>query len=1649
MKTLFPSTIALLASCAWLLSATPVLANLPGGGTGTGPDVTLTDNGNGTVTMANGIVSILITKSGATVNQINYTYNNGGGTVTNQVLAGGKNGGQLYWEFGGFGGNPFAYSVVANNGSYAEVSLFTGSATNGTVDVHFSMLRGSPGFYVTPIWSHRAQDGPQGTGEERDNIYIAPYFNWMSVDARHDRELGIGASSVPAFFSPKENALVTSGILQGTYDDKYKFSADFGVERVWGWSSVSDPAIGFAGKNIGIWHVLASAEFYNGGPLKSELMDAPMVNMINGGHYYMGTDSNFGNGEVWTRVSGPYFIYLNNVPGTLTDPVQTSRALLADAQAQAAAEQTAWPYSWMNNPNYAPAAQRGTVTGKFVINDAFNPNATASNLWVGVVQQPITIDNVYDFQQWMKPYQFWVKSDTNGNFTIPDVIAGNNYTLYAFGQGAAGTFMSKNQTGGNPPLLFNLPASQFAVAVTGGATNNLGTVTWTPTRVGPTVFEIGYPDRTSGKFRHGDDWYVGDLGPSPNSPSPIWTKFMEFPYDYPNGLNYVVGQNRWGTDWNFIQPPVIDLAGNENPSSSTITFNLASAPAGGSTASLLLGIASDDNGPLIVTVNGINLGSGVATGVPTTSLPTTGFFPSYSGSDANIREQNHAAYSDERLTFAGSLLHTGNNTINIAIRMAGGASFFNHAMYDYLRLEMTGYVPPAPASVTAYAGNNSVLLSWPVTPGATSYNILRSTTSGSGYVAVTNGVVGPVCGSGPANVTFVDNTAVNGTTCYYVVRAANPVNASGNSPQSSGVIPASSLSTSPPATPTGLAVASSNNAVTLNWTAAPGANFYTVYRGTVVNLLGYVTFYIVLSDTTTNTTYTDASGTLGCTYSYFVTATGAGGTSAASAAVIAKPVPPPPATPPGNVRLTDTLTSSNQTARITWSPVSGAVGYILYRATSPTGPFTFPNNYVMSMTTTNWTDGGLNTNALYAYMIVAMNAGGISGNSAIVSTPPAAPASLNAYPANAQIQLVWSAAAGATNYVIKRGTSSGNETTTVATTTNTAYTNTGLVNGTTYFYLVTASGSGGASLNSPEASATPFVGPPGIYWINALTASAQNWNVNSNWSNGAAFPNAAQATAIVNAPVGANQTINLNQAITVGALSLGAAGGAFNVAGNGGALTFDNTPGQASLVELSPSKGDTISAPVTLNSALNISNAAASPLTLSGTISGPNGVTYLGSGPVTLTASNSYTGSTLIQNATVNLANDIANQYAFGAGAITLDQGTLNMYDNRNTYNSASWNLVVPAGSTGTLNADSRCYLYGSLTGGGTLNFYPPYVRTELDGDWSGFTGQINVTGSDFRVNNTYGYGNAWLNLNGGVNAYSLNGAMTVGAISGSSGTLMSGTAWTVGARNTDATFAGTIAGNSVTKVGGGAWTLTGNNTYAGGTTISGGTLLVNNAAGSGTGSGAVAVNSGGTLAGGGIIAGAVTVNSGGAFAPGNPLGALTVSNDLTLAAGSATFMQVRPAPLTNDAVTISGTLTQGGTLNVTNLGGAPANGDSFKLFNAANYSGSFAGFVLPPLTGNLVWNTNALKNSGTLSVVVLTAPAIAGLQIVGGNLALNGSGGVNGWPYVILTATNLAAAQWTPVATNQFDAAGNFSAILTNAAAPGRSQLFFRLQLQ
>ena len=114
-----------------------------------------------------------------------------------------------------------------------------------------------------------------------------------------------------------------------------------------------------------------------------------MNNELMTDEFSMGGDGHFDTNESWTKVCGPWFTYMNSVP-TSYGTTQAAQALFQDAQAQDAAEKAAWPYPWFQNAAYAPAAGRGTVTGRIYIADRTNNLTNAGGLWVGLIQQPFT-----------------------------------------------------------------------------------------------------------------------------------------------------------------------------------------------------------------------------------------------------------------------------------------------------------------------------------------------------------------------------------------------------------------------------------------------------------------------------------------------------------------------------------------------------------------------------------------------------------------------------------------------------------------------------------------------------------------------------------------------------------------------------------------------------------------------------------------------------------------------------------------------------------------------------------------------------------------------------------------------------------------------------------------------------------------------------------------------------------------------------------------------------------------------------------------------------------------------------------------------------------------------------------------------------------
>ncbi|MFC4307168.1 lytic polysaccharide monooxygenase [Cohnella boryungensis] len=184
---------------------------------------------------------------------------------------------------------------------------------------------------------------------------------------------------------------------------------------------------------------------------------------------------------------------------------------------------------------------------------------------------------------------------------------------------------------------------------------------------------------------------------------------------------------------------------------------------------------------------------------------------------------------------------------------------------------------------------------------------------------------------------------------------------------------------------------------------------------------------------------------------------------------------PAPAAPTGL-----TATAGNAQVTLSWTASTGATSYTVKRSATAGGPYT----NVDTVSTTSYVNTGLTNGTTYYYVVSASNSAGSSANSAQVSatptggtTPvPAAPTGLTATAGNAQVTLSWTASTGATSYTVKRSATAGGPYTNVDTVSTTSYVNTGLTNGTTYYYVVSASNSAGSSANSAQVSATPTGG---------------------------------------------------------------------------------------------------------------------------------------------------------------------------------------------------------------------------------------------------------------------------------------------------------------------------------------------------------------------------------------------------------------------------------------------------------------------------------------------------------------------------------------------------------------------------------------------
>ncbi len=234
-----------------------------------------------------------------------------------------------------------------------------------------------------------------------------------------------------------------------------------------------------------------------------------------------------------------------------------------------------------------------------------------------------------------------------------------------------------------------------------------------------------------------------------------------------------------------------------------------------------------------------------------------------------------------------------------------------------------------------------------------------------------------------------------------------------------------------------------------------------------------------------------------------------------------------------------------------------------------------------------------------------------------------------------------------------------------------------------------------------------------------------------------------------------------------------------------------------------------------------------------------------------------------------------------------------------------------------------------------------------------------------FHMNSTGG--NARLITNaGGITNFSVGffSGASAGSIAGAGSYLLGAKTLTVGGNGDTTTVSGVISGDggSLVKTGAGTLTLSGANTYTGVTTVDAGKLVVNGSIVS-----AVTVN-GGTLGGAGTVGG-ITVASGGVVSPGNSTGTLTVTGNVSFAAGSTYQAEVNAAGQ-GDRIVASGTATlSGGTVAVLAENGNYAAATSHVILTASGgVDGQFA-----TATSNLAFLTPSLVYDGQNVTLTMT----------------------------------------------------------------------------
>lgn len=620
--------------------------------------VTLTQDQR-TYTLSNGLVTAKIAKSSGDLVSLVYR-----GIQTLGFNSGHPGG---YWSHAASGPQVIDRVTIdpkSNHGQRAEVSVKgisggqrMGSGPGGSticdIEIRYALGENTPGIYTYCIFTHRPDYPATAIGEARFGAKLNNnVFDWMTIDARRNKMMISAADwDHGTRLNMKEARRMTTGIYKGQVEHKYDYSAVQFDIPAFGWSSTT--------KHIGFWFINPTIEYLSGGATKLELTghrdvnDAAAPVLLNywRGSHYGGSICAMAAGESWNKVIGPFLIYCNS--GATPD------AMWKDALARAAAEAKAWPYGWVNGVDYPHKAQRATVSGQLILDDPGQPNTEKAgglvHLLVGLAHPDYQSKGwrgssvTVDWQQDAKHYEFWVRGDSDGHFTIPDVRPGT-YTLHAIADNVLGEF------------------AKTEITVKPGQTLDLNKLDWRPVRFGRQIWAIGVPDRTAGEFFHGDHYWQ-------------WGLYNQYPKDFPHDVHFVIGKSNWHKDWNIMQVPrgQDDTGRSYGPATTwTVQFQMPQPPHG--QATLRVSLAGSEARSIDVGMNGHPAGR-------ITDLPNTAVIH---------RDADRGYWRQREVHFDADLMKQGTNLLTLTIPAGSVTAGIE---YDYLRLELND-TPTATGGMT-------------------------------------------------------------------------------------------------------------------------------------------------------------------------------------------------------------------------------------------------------------------------------------------------------------------------------------------------------------------------------------------------------------------------------------------------------------------------------------------------------------------------------------------------------------------------------------------------------------------------------------------------------------------------------------------------------------------------------------------------------------------------------------------------------------------------------------------------------------------------------------------------------------------------------------------------------------------------------------